>query len=104
MASYVGETFEITNTALDFDTSALTPAQVTSVVVEVVNATTPTSVQVATAAMTWDSARGLWFYLWNTAAATPPAPGSYIARVTLTGLDGTASFGYLKIRLKAPLF
>lgn len=103
MANYLGETFEITNLATDFDATALTPSKVTGVTVEIVNAAASPVVVVANHAMTWDATRALWFYLWDTSLNNVTI-GSYTAKVTVVGLDGTKSFSYLKLSLKAVLF
>lgn len=103
MPNYQGETFEITNAATDFDGTVLTPSMVTSVAVEIVDSAATPNVVLTTTAMTWDSARALWFYLWDT-SQNDIRVGNYQARVTVTGLDNTKSFNYLKLRLAAPRF
>lgn len=96
---YAGTTVEITNAATDFDGSVLTPTQVGAVTVVIHDAAG--AVVLASTDMDWDDPRQLWAYLWQT--DTTPT-GTYTAKVTMVGVDGTESWEFLTIRLKKNKF
>jgi hypothetical protein len=103
MALYAGETVEVTNAATDFDgATPITPTILGagSMRIVIVDAATPPNTIVGSSNMAYDSVRALWFYMW----ATPGVAGTYLAKVTATGADGSLAFNFLKIRLKAASF
>lgn len=99
MTFYTGESIEILNAATDFDgVTVLTPALITLVQVEVVDATL--AIILANTTMIWDPDRSTWFYLWT----APMTAGTYKAKITMTGVDTSLTWAYLTIRVKTKPF
>lgn len=96
---YAGEEVRITTTVADFDGTALTGAGVTSVIITTIHDPAGAAI-LSNQAMSYDTAHGLWLYMWNTAGITP---GTYKAKVVVTGLDGTISWEWKRIRLARDL-
>lgn len=94
MTLYAGAHVRVTDKA-KFDGVAMVPADVTSVSITIFDAVG--AIVVNPSAMTWDSAKLRWQYLWDT---TGIDAGTYTARVTITTLDGATSPAWLRIHLK----
>lgn len=106
MTDYVGEEFRVTTTGTDWDKSALVPAKVTGLFVEIWNAAK--EVVIPESEMAWVEQESLWEYLWLSTedglttvddGGTAIAPGSYRAKIKLIDLDGKPSWEFVKIRL-----
>jgi hypothetical protein len=107
VALFSGETIELTNVVLDFD--GVTPVTDISLgdgtmTVSIIDSAVPPNTWVSAEEMTYDSVRALWSWLWITNGSTPVPAGTYDAKVTMLGDDGTESFAFQKLRLKAPSF
>jgi hypothetical protein len=105
MPNYVGDTFEITVSATDFDGSTVvTPTLLGnsgSVEVSIID---PNSDPVVTSqGMTWDSTRELWYYLWES-TGQPSSGGQYQYKVQVIGEDGSQATAYGRLNLQTPTF
>ena len=100
MTLYAGETVVVTHTA-SFEGIALDNTDVTSVNVIVYNS--DLEEVISEVAMTWSALNSRWEYQWDTTdgASTPAAlpSGTYRAKVTVTGIDGSENWEYKRIRL-----
>lgn len=95
MTLYAGDTAYITLGADDWDDDVLTVDDVASVRVDVQDA--DAAFLVTAADMNWVSEHNLWLYKWDT---TDVDPGSYRAKVLITGIDGSHSKEFIIVRLK----
>lgn len=92
MTLYAGERVKVTHTARK-DDEALVPADIVAVWISIYQGST---LLIAETAMTWDSVKLRWQYLWNTVSLTA---GTYRARVRVEGVDGGSVWEYKRIRL-----
>ena len=84
MSIYAGETVRISTTAVNFDQETpLTQDDVSGAEIKIYNREL---VLLVDATMSYNEDRAEWYYDWDTGeGATPPAPGTYFARLTLIG-------------------
>lgn len=83
MTIYAGETIRISTTALNFDQETpLTEDDVSGAEVRIYNRDLTL---LATETMLYSDDRVEWYYDWDTGGATPQSPGTYYAKITLTG-------------------
>ena len=101
MTIYAGETITITHTATDLDnTTALTDSDVDNVSIIIYDA--DLEVVVAETEMTWDATDARWEYVWDTSPGSTPVnidPGTYRAKITITGVDDSTNWEFKRIRL-----
>lgn len=103
MTIYAGEKLILTHTA-ELDGTPLTAADVEAVYAEVFNKATES---IEYGQMVWSSTNERWEYEWwtivdtFTPAATPLPAGTYRARMTILGLDGSTNSEIKRIRLHA---
>jgi hypothetical protein len=103
VTTYVGETMIVWQTAT-WAGEPLTGPDIASVYATIYDA--DSEVVVGPEAMTWNpnakdsdgEAQPRWEYMWDTAGLSP---GTYRARIEITGVNGTVAWEYLRMRLKA---
>lgn len=125
MTNFAGEEYLVTHIALGFDDEPLTNADIPSVVVTIYTVATDEDGEplpdealpdVTNQVMEWNASaawsirignrtitgEGWWQYLWDTKDSGITEGGTWVAKVTLTGVTGGKNVEFLRIRLKTP--